>query len=723
MLLVSISSRNTGDPSGSVVAPSGWTRLGYNRTFNPVGFQDSIVVYGKDAAGGETSVTVDFPNTDGNDVFVEEWSDASIVDYILVSETRVGSGTSMTGSSVSVVGTGLVWCHFAQSQDNSKSFSAGTGWTLAQEDEASSHPATIIVYAETTDATVLPAATSNRTNGWRAVTLVFGVAPEPEEPPDPPEAEDAPVPGMWVDWGLDGFGVSVSESEDAPLARMLPEGGGGADVEDNITPDVKRVVIHRGGFADHLGGTSPGTMTVTVKNEDGKYNPDNADSPVYPLVKPDLSIWFGVNADGTVEDQNMTVYGRFGGYVREIVPMPVPGSSYEAQLICDDAFGRWRQATARVEFMEDPSIAEAREAVLDALDETRFDLDTEADHIAFFGTTGTRTRTVTAGTPGQFVPTQDVLRGRIRQPTANALALLEELNALAGTRHFIEPGDTKEDWYQYRTVNRHHKLDDSPDADIDGEDHGAATSGYRATRDTVINVAEVEVRPTTVDGNVVTVWRYGQVPFDVGPAASVRIIIADFGDYVFDAALSVAATGSVTSAFTPFGDGALIRLDAAAEVTVTALTVTGRLVRRSDAETIERTSTSSRNRYGERRQSISSDYMQSTGLAKGIAEFVLWKFAEPLTRPRVDLINTLSKTLPLELYDVLTLTIDRLHVAGRRFEMIGLHEEWQTAAVTTNGPLVFSSFSFELQETPNQTALSFFRVDISSLDGTDGLAP
>ena len=112
--------------------------------------------------------------------------------------------------------------------------------------------------------------------------------------------------------------------------------------------------------------------------------------------------------------------------------------------------------------------------------------------------------------------------------------------------------------------------------------------------------------------------------------------------------------------------------------------------------------------------------MQSTGLARGIAAFHVWKFSQPLRRADEVIVNTLSSTLPRELYDVVTMTKDVLHMTAKRFEIIGIRESWSVAASAT---LVLAEFTFEVQQTPNAAALTFFTIGSSQLGGTHGVAP
>lgn len=541
-------------------------------------------------------------------------------------------------------------------------------------------------------------------------------------------AADPPTPGMWYDFDRDGFDDAGSASDDHPLARALPEGG--STVTDLVTSDVISVQIDR--VADTLGGTPIGSMTVVTKNTSGKYNPDNSGSTVFGKIDPGMPVWFGCNADLTLSGTGQTVYGRFGGYLRTVAPIPVGGATDAptVQWVFDDAMARYRDAKARVVFAANRSVATYRTAILAAINETRLDLATEADTLPSSGAVGIGTRS-SSGSAAAFrfirfnlrqslVDSLTAALGSIaKKPIVTALAVLEDLNRLVGTRHFIAPADTKESWYTYSTRNRQYKVGSAADGALTAM--VSETSGYVHSNDGIVNAMSVEARPYREAGQASTVWQHSAVPFSI-TASTGRVIIADFGDMVLGATVTIRSTASAAVAvMTPYGDGAAIQVATGSADTVTALSVDGRPVIRLDSVVIEESDPSSIAAFGEMQgPNVSSELVTSEGLAEAIAKYHIWASARPRKSPSVTIYNHPSTLLPLDLFDVVTLSIDQLDVSLKRFEIVGIHETWTVAA---SASLALVAFTLDLRQTPNASALSLLTFGTSLYGGSDQFAP
>lgn len=131
----------------------------------------------------------------------------------------------------------------------------------------------------------------------------------------------ASVPGLWIDWDGTGFGTSVNGDCTALLVNAQYQRGG--------TPEI-------------TGAAQAGSGTFTLLNPDGLFDPDNASSPLYGLLKDGVPVWFGLNEDGTLEDKSAPVHGRFAGRILTISPIPQAGagdSTPTAEIVCEDALG------------------------------------------------------------------------------------------------------------------------------------------------------------------------------------------------------------------------------------------------------------------------------------------------------------------------------------------------------------------------------------------------
>lgn len=505
---------------------------------------------------------------------------------------------------------------------------------------------------------------------------------------------DIPVPGFWVDWDRDGFGAGGTGTPNS-LPRMLPHAAS-SSAYDEITADVLRATWRRGASLDHVSSPSAGGGVITVKNSTGKYNPDNSSSVLYGKLVPGLPVWAGALRDTAGLSGTGTVRGILAGRVTEIVPTPVPGANPSADILFEDALGSYRRARASVSPSMSRSHGDFRVAVLEAAGEDpgRIFLDIESGMLPFSAA-----------------------------DTREALGLLDELNKATATRHWVAPADQKEDWYRYSTAAKTYKLAASTDASIDGDDV-AEVAGYRVTNDTIINEQRATVSPIEFSPVNAIQWTYGQPPLTVTSAANMTIW-ADFDDYVFDASITANSTGgTLTATLVNFGRTAKVVLQViGAPAIITSLYISGRLLEHLDNETVvsnELLTIASQNRYGVQSGSdISSDFIGQTGAAQGVVDFIAWKFREPLKRPSMQIVGksagTLNNILDLDLFDLVSLTVDRLNVTSRRFEVIGLSgsvvpgREWRV--------------NYELQETPNQSALDYFTVNEDSVNGSQLTAP
>jgi len=480
----------------------------------------------------------------------------------------------------------------------------------------------------------------------------------------------AGVPGVWIDWDADGFAGA-----------------------DDITADVTAMSWSRGASFDHVSAAGPGNATIKVQNSDGKYNPDNTGSSLYGKLLPNRPVWAGAVRDTGALSGAGDVRGVFGGHITEIVPTPVPGGNPTAEILCEDVLGAARRATATVSPQRDITRGDFRSAVLTAMGVpgNRRSLEPEADPLPFAAA-----------------------------DTRESLGLLEELNRSDSARHFVAPADTKEGWYAYTLVNRLHKLSDAADEAVNADDV-TDLSGYRVTLDNIVNLQRATVSPIDFGAVNEVVWTAAGLPITITVGQPITLW-PEFADYVFGAAVSTNSTGgSLVSTLTNFGTSAKLVLTASGSaVTITSLTVTGSSLRRGDLETVRSEASASSTAYGPRAGGdVSSDYIGQPGAAKAVTDYLVWKFDQPLKRPTITVAGKSTATyrtiFDRDLFDVVTLTVDRLHMVARRFEIIGLRG--------TVVPGTFWEVSYELQETPDQAAATWWVWDTSSWDAGTLWAP
>lgn len=496
-----------------------------------------------------------------------------------------------------------------------------------------------------------------------------------------------PEPGIWMDWNGDGFDATASTDSSGLLARIFPEAGP-AGVSDNVTDRVLAIDWERGGAYDSVSPAGPGGATITLKNHDGRFDPDNASGPLFGKLKPGIPVWCGADRTTGSLTSATTVRGFFAGYVWEWVPTVDSSGERIVEVICEDAFGRYRRTPVTVAASLTRSQGVLRQAVLVAAGES-------LDRISM------------AGEPG-MLPISAV-------DGEDALNVLEELNKATASRHYIAPADTKEDWYDYTLVNKYHKLGDAVDETWDGDDI-QNVSGWRVTNANVIQQQRASVTPISLTPNNAVVWEAEGLPITVRHVRPYTVI-AEFDDYVFGPTLDIGVTsGSVYSEIEGFGKTARIRIWTSVLAVVGSIRVLGQLVVRGDSEQVIAGDSTAGAFTG---SPISSDYIGQTAAAQGVCDYIVWKFSTPLKRPKLvrkrKNATTMASILDRDLFDVVNVVIDELSVTARRLEIVGLKGSWK--------PGRDISMTYECQETPNQSAVDWFTVGTDTVGSSVPIAP
>jgi hypothetical protein len=520
---------------------------------------------------------------------------------------------------------------------------------------------------------------TSASSGFVSNLWVSTWAVEPDEP-------EAPAPGVWMDWDNDGFDDTASDSaNEGLLARIYPEAGA-AGVSDNVTDRVLRMDWNRGGSYDSVSPAGPGGATIILNNFDGRFDPDNATGPLFGKLKPGIPVWAGADRTTASLTTATEVRGIFGGYVREWVPNVDSDGTRIVEVLCEDAFGRYRRTPVTVAASLTRSQGELRGEVLTAAGEStdRRALEDEPGMLPISAVDGD-----------------------------DALSVLEDLNKATASRHFVAPGDSKETWYDYVVVNKYHGLADAVAETWNGDDI-QNVSGWRVTNANVIQQQRASVTPISLTPNNAEVWRASDVPITVRGSIS---IIAEFDDYVFDPSLDInVSTGSITSTIEGFGKTALIRAWSVSGGIIGSIRVLGQQVVRGDSQQVVAGDTTPGALTG---TPINSEYIGQVAAAQGVCDYVVWKFSTPLKRPKLvrkakDATTTAS-ILDRDLFDVVGVVIDSLSVTTRRLEIVGLSGSWRPG-----GDI---SVVYECQETPNQSVVEWFTVGTDTVGSSVPIAP
>jgi hypothetical protein len=448
--------------------------------------------------------------------------------------------------------------------------------------------------------------------------------------------------------------------------------------------------ITRGVSGDLAGNSSPGSATFTIQNPDDRYNPENAGSPLYGLLTDGVRMWCGVNDDGTLVDGG-TVKGLFAGLITDIEPLPVsgPADSPTVVITCADPLEWMGRQPVRLPDSRTRSQASLRAEVLAEVWPYATDLPAEPTTLPLSAADG--------------------LAGNV----------LDELNRASGTRHYIKPADTRTAWATYTAVRRTSLLDAVSLASFDaGTDH-VTTAGWRRSADGVINQQKASIEPIAFTA-LRDVWEAETLPTVL--TGTPYEVWAEFADFVDAPLVDESHTGSsLTTAIEPFGKTAKVTLTSSGTSVLTHLSVQGYAVIRGPAAGYVKDDTASQAANGRGVRAgpdISGDLAGTLTAATGLANHVVYRFAEPLGRPTLTLVNWLPDQFERDLLQLIDVTVAELKVTARVFEIVGLTHTGELAAPTA----VSHTVEYVLQESREQTDPGWFRIGSSLLGGTDILA-
>ena len=477
-----------------------------------------------------------------------------------------------------------------------------------------------------------------------------------------------PVPAVKIDWNANG---------------------NYSGTYDDITADVTSFSWQRGS-QDWTSGSTVGGATIRVKNATGKYNPGNAGGVLYGNLLPGRPVHITAVYGGTT-------YGIFGGYIDRIIPLAGQGAR-EAELICVDAFSRWGKRSVYVDalFSANDTIGDVRAQVLTDL--------------------GAASPVIPAG---EYVDAIPVLGLDYRAGTT----ALDELNRAVGTRHVIRPKATPTGsvGWDYFAVARTHRLSATVDETITNVQ---AVNGYEITADNIINAPNITYSLTTRDPNGAeqVIWSSSAVPFVLTSGMTVYMsphFDRPYVDILLDYE-AVFAGGNITETLVDAGTMARVSLASTGggTQTVTRVTVTGRPTVDLTPTTVYVRDAASIAVYGwETGPTVDTPFMRTETMARGLGNWMLWRYATHRERPTITLAGSFPTILAREVFDIIALTIVDLSVSARRFEVTTL-----SGRCAPGGEWSLDMGLLEMTE--QQGSLStWFTLNTSVLNGTHKIAP
>lgn len=504
-----------------------------------------------------------------------------------------------------------------------------------------------------------------------------------------------------------------------------------------------------------------GTITVKVKNTDGKYDPRNSSGALYGSVAPGKRIW------GRATYSNALYPLLFGSLVT-VEPNPY---TPHADIVAEDMMGPLSRATCYVDFDQTDTYAYARYAALNSFLTGDRDTNTADASIAHYDPSdagGLELNTFYAGTDGDV----------------GILDFLADLNEATQSVHWIEPSVHANIGWMYRVVDRATLTDTSSDFTVDESDPPTAFEGVRLTHEALENRQEVpwqayEVLPPpgaddegwgavmlaydpdvyvplgsgseapyliytddeygTSDAHPEPRWRYpggnrrrwrqrkrrglsvknrtrvypGAFIPTTFAAGEVRTYVLDFAIPISGPTVTIDGSTGATNIIVDYieqrPNRLVVTLRAIAEDDLDLFGVYGTPWLPLDELDEQVESYASQGAYGVHAgPSFSTPYIPSLGAAQGVGAYRNWRYGDPRLRPTIVDRNNFPRTLTADLTDHYTVTLGRWHISSVLFAVTSCR--WSV----TSGGLDWVA-THNLEELPDHT--DWFILD----DGSAGL--
>lgn len=467
--------------------------------------------------------------------------------------------------------------------------------------------------------------------------------------------------GVYIDWEDDGFDTGDY---------------------DDVTADTIGWVIRRGASSDLHGDSPTGSMTLTLRDLDGKYNPEDVSSPIHDFLRDGPKVYVAIDSDGTFG--NSAPKGRFAGYITDITPIPGDGTQTPptVEIVCEDPFGWWARLPVKLRGIAGEAQDAFRLRVIQEID-----IEAQAD--------------VPVEPTTMFISSAD----------GYAINILEALNIANGSRHYIRPADPGDpDWFSYVVVRRTDRLTGVANTDLtDPTDHVTSTDGWRQSADMIVNQQRVTANPIDFTNPRHVVWQAPVVPFSYEDTLE---IFAEFDDFVEHAEIDYESDGPQPG-LDDFGSTAKITLESG-PATVTKLLVRGRLAVRllPQSATTDDPTSQTAPRGVRSGSEISGDYVGPLPAAQGMADHMVWRFANPMKRPSVTVHNWFPDMYERDLLDLVAATSTQLAVTARIFEIVGLTETSDCA----HPDAIHHVIDYVLQESRVQEPTDWFTWDTTEWD-------
>jgi hypothetical protein len=473
---------------------------------------------------------------------------------------------------------------------------------------------------------------------------------------------DTQLWGLLVDWNGDGLYEYANEA--AALTDVQIRRG-------------RKYLLNASGT--DFEPVDTGILTVELDNSDGRFNPNNEDSPLWPYVRPGIKIQLITRSPGSSD-----ITAVFTGRIDNI--LPISGTYERVKFVAKDGTGELDQdidLTLQTSIPVDDFISAVLDASAWPWDR---DLETSTDTIAYAWAPSDKTAI-------------DIAR--------------EVANAYLG--NFFIGADGKAKFY-----NRSHDLG-SALLRIE-QNHVTGNIVLQTPWEVIKNDISIIAHPRSVQSNQV-VWALSDVP-TVAPGETYDV----WGTFSANGAEVPISTYTVPAATTDYkvytnADGTGTNLTASCAVTVTVYANTVRYQLKNNHATLTGyitlmqlrgtplissdvkvlvTDSASQALYGKKQLVVDSVYLQNTNFMPDLATALQTMLADPQKYPTFQVTARPDIQYTLDLFDLVDLDIPASKISGT-YRVAYIEHRW----VHANGQTTLTTYSFEPVNNPLGTVWTF----------------
>ena len=427
-----------------------------------------------------------------------------------------------------------------------------------------------------------------------------------------------------------------------------------------------------------------GEMLATLNNLDGRYDPYNSSSPIYPDVLPGAKFKLQVT-------HGVTTYDVMRGEIADIAP--VGGATERVKLLGYDGGEYLRNVGVLTTLQEDIYVHAAIEAVLTAANwDGGTDLDTWTDVIPYWWASG-----------------------------RTAAKEIDDLNDSAIGQFFIAAGGTAKYYSRLRSKSVVETITEAEilkgiDLPQPWEVVRNDVSLFVRTRvqQTSGDLCSLDDKPLVRSGESLTLWMQFQFDNQDVPAVNVVTPVA-YTDYSMYTTPSGGTNLTTYFTVTPtvYADRVMLVISNGGPLDgyINLLKVRGEALSASLVN-LNRQDSTSIARYRKREFKIDNNWMQTITVANDILGLISGALDEPMVYPTVRLRGQPALQFTPDLFSMIGLTLSSKDISGY-YDLAYIQHDW----LTGTGDLVETLFKFEERVMANNYWFFPTQIGISSKFG------